>query len=566
MKLPLAVPIAVLLASLVLLLAGIDRRSLGLYDEGVIVYGAARVLDGEVPHRDFWSVYPPGQFLAIAGLFKIFGPSLLVERVWDAFVRAAIALVTYLIADRLTTRDHATVAWLMCLGWVWVVGFYGYPLLPAALFTMISAYFFIRFLQEPKNKWMLFAAGMSIGVAATFRHDIGFYTFLAEGVSLAVFYALPKQADAPSPALGPIGFRGGLLSLCMGTGLAGLPVALYLVLQVPLSDLWSQLFVFPTTVYLETRSIPYPTVADRQFGIAEMVAGEAAWELVPFLKLIPFYFHFVVLAAAVIFLVTARTNSKEQESLDCRWRVILFLAILIAVLFLKSLVRPSYIHLIHVVIPSLVLAFVLMKELRGPAQRAAALLVGLSMIGMAGKPLGQVFHEIGSGVNLIGQASSDEAGILDNAVRVYRAIAGDGGGPIRARYVLVSPDQVAAVEFIQARVPEDEKIFVGNLRHDRIFISDVMFYFLSGRHSGTKFHELHPGLTTTAGIQRQIIDDLIDNSVVYVVLYEAPDSGEPNKSSESSHVTLLDDFLAEEFEEVAQFGKYRVRKKRDVGL
>ncbi|MCK4236762.1 MAG: hypothetical protein KAX38_06560 [Candidatus Krumholzibacteria bacterium] len=30
-----------------------------IYDEGLGVYGAARVLNGEIPYRDFWTLYAP---------------------------------------------------------------------------------------------------------------------------------------------------------------------------------------------------------------------------------------------------------------------------------------------------------------------------------------------------------------------------------------------------------------------------------------------------------------------------------------------------------------------------
>jgi 4-amino-4-deoxy-L-arabinose transferase-like glycosyltransferase len=60
------------------------------YDEGLIVSGAARILRGQHPYSDFNSGYPPGQFYTVAAVFRIFGPSLLSERVWDSLWRLAI--------------------------------------------------------------------------------------------------------------------------------------------------------------------------------------------------------------------------------------------------------------------------------------------------------------------------------------------------------------------------------------------------------------------------------------------------------------------------------------------
>ena len=42
------------------------------------------------------------------------------------------------------------------------------------------------------------------------------------------------------------------------------------------------------------------------------------------------------------------------------------------------------------------------------------------------------------------------------------------------------------LHYIRTNVPEDERLFVGTLRHDRIVINDILFYSLSDRSSATK--------------------------------------------------------------------------------
>jgi hypothetical protein len=60
-------------------------RDINVYDEGLIVFGAIRVMNGDVPYRDFYANYGPAQFYVLAGLFKVFGPSILISRIWDTF-------------------------------------------------------------------------------------------------------------------------------------------------------------------------------------------------------------------------------------------------------------------------------------------------------------------------------------------------------------------------------------------------------------------------------------------------------------------------------------------------
>lgn len=65
-------------AFVVLLLA--MQRDLNVYDEGLVLVGAMRVADGEISDRDFYANYGPAQFYVLAGLFKLFAPSILGER------------------------------------------------------------------------------------------------------------------------------------------------------------------------------------------------------------------------------------------------------------------------------------------------------------------------------------------------------------------------------------------------------------------------------------------------------------------------------------------------------
>ncbi len=69
-----SVPDASIIASLVLvaliyLTLSMDR-AVGVFDEALILLGATRVLDGAIPHRDFYTLYGPGQFYAVAALSK----------------------------------------------------------------------------------------------------------------------------------------------------------------------------------------------------------------------------------------------------------------------------------------------------------------------------------------------------------------------------------------------------------------------------------------------------------------------------------------------------------------
>ena len=93
-------PLLLTTFSALYLLCGFNEH-IDIYDEGICVYGAARVLDGDVPYRDFWSFYAPGQFYALAGLFALFGPQLIVARLFSIAVGVALSMVLYATARKM---------------------------------------------------------------------------------------------------------------------------------------------------------------------------------------------------------------------------------------------------------------------------------------------------------------------------------------------------------------------------------------------------------------------------------------------------------------------------------
>jgi len=121
-----------------------------------------------------------------------------------------------------------------------------------------------------------------------------------------------------------------------------------------------------------------------------------------------------------------------------------------------------------------------------------------------------------------------------------------------------------AIAEVQRRVPPGEPIFVGNTRHDRLNSNDVLFYFLAERPSATAYHDMHPGVVTTAPVQEAMIHDLEQKRVACIVLrddQQPPEAG--NASGLSSGVTLLDRFIADHFAPGPTFGAYQLWTRKD---
>lgn len=536
-RLPVA-PIVVVAACL-FLLACLPRHGVNPYDEGFILLGAQRVLEGEVPYRDFWGMYPPGQFYALAGLFKLFGSSVLVERLWDLAARAGIVLMVLLWARRLDAGIYAHAAWIVALIALGGTQFYGFPVFQALLFCLASGYLALRAFGAARPARCLFAAGIGAGLATLFRHDLGFYLVVAE--TIAILAWLRWTGTAPS---GLSGAARHLVPLAAGTLLIFAPAAVFLLIEVPLRDLWFNLFYMPSSVYPKVRALPFPPLPNP----AQLLRGDLA----PFYEGIQVYLPPLMSAAGLAYALTAAHDGAAA----LRRIGVLLLALIIVLVYIKGLVRISDIHVIQSFVPAVALAFVLLARLRTPALRLAAAAVLAALLAVApAKAASEIM-----------QAKAWTLWTMRKTMGLRLAIpryCAAEPGIERIRCFTLRPDDHGVVPFIQSRTWRNEPIYVGPIRHDRVMINNVSLYYVAERRSATKWHEVHPGVHTTAAVQTEIIRELETGKVRLLVLSAEWDAvREPNASSVSSGVTLLDDHIRAHFTKTQEFGPTQVWERR----
>jgi hypothetical protein len=517
--------------SFLLLWVFIDPSAVGLLDEGLIVYGAERVMQGDRPYRDFWALYGPGSFWTLAALFKIFGPSLLVERLLDTGVKALLATFAYLLTARLGNRAMGLVAWGMCLGWAWALGFPSYPVWTGTMLALAATFFAAWGEGKPHRHWTLAAAGFATALAAMYRHDMGACIF----VSVSALIFLGQETVAVRARHWAI--------FAAVTVIAFLPTALYLLIAIPFNDLVQPLYVYPTKIYARMRGLPYPRLYDflvRLTDTSLLTSGKASdvgrWAMMISGWWAYFFPFFAGVVVAASLLLSRRVAGSV--SVSTARAATLSLVILMGLLLAIGRVRPFPVQLLHVY--------------------TLAIVVGC--IGLA--QLGRLRHWAAAGLLTAGVATMALYPIAGAALRSPASFEGEVVATGRGSGFVIYEDQAEAVHFVKSHVREDEPIFVGCGRHDIIFGSDVLFYFLAQRRSATKYHEFQPGLITTAAVQTEIIGELTRQKLPYVVIFSGYDHlREPNESRFSSGVRLLDDYLAANYAQVRQFGRYSVRKR-----
>lgn len=538
----------IFLGSFACLLPGISK-SPNVYDEGILVYGATRVMNGEVPYRDFWTLYGPGQFYILAGLFRVFGISIVAERLWDRCIRAALALGIYVISRDLTSRQTALIVWSVSVLWLGYFGYFSHPIFPATLCTSLSVLIATKsfFRGEARRSLWSTGAGMSIGTAALFRHDFGFYALLAQ-ISAAAIFAYRGFIENQELGFGRIWLssreqRAFVVYLSIGIVTVLILPTVFLVNAVTLDELTYDLLVFPTAIFPKFRSLAYPAPFPNPLRL--LSEDLSIWDYIRLsTDRIPFYFPVIVYISMFISVIIRIRKADLGNQERSRLQAVLLIALLGIVSFNQARIRSDHIHLELTLVPALILFGVLLEEYAAGSLQKKRLLARLIflmvLVAIAVRPF------------------------CSRIKAVYETLPGISSNHLeRARYIHLDPDQASAVAYIQSHVLSGDQIYVGNSVHDRIYANDVMFYFLSERHSATKYHELHPGLATTLPVQREIAKEVRQSRVEYIVLLSRfQDAREPNESAVSSGVTFLDDFIKANYVPIEQFGTYTILRFR----
>src|SRR5689334_10690216 len=94
------------------------NRGLGLSVIGYSIAPAERVMQGEVPYRDFLFNYTPGILWVNALLMKMFGATLLTTRVGLLIFKLATLVVLFIIGRWLTNRWIALLPIGLTLAWL----------------------------------------------------------------------------------------------------------------------------------------------------------------------------------------------------------------------------------------------------------------------------------------------------------------------------------------------------------------------------------------------------------------------------------------------------------------
>jgi hypothetical protein len=286
-------------------LRGLFRSPGPPMEEGFMLVFPEQVLKGAIPNRDFLHLYGPGSLWALAGVFKVFGVSLISERGFGLLQQLAIVFGIYALARRwgrvLAVAAAVTSGLIIiplsftALAWVGGVG-----LAVCGLAAGVEAR--VQPDDRRARRWAL-AAGLLLGFAVLFRLD------LVLGVGLASV-ALVRGMDRSRVSRIVAGFVVGIL-----------PYSILLATAGP-GHVFQGMVIDPVFRLRGGRSLPIPPAWGHFDGFLQRAGALAqiSWPFPALARPHQLFLWFFSLLGAIAFVAWQgwRATRADPESITAR--------------------------------------------------------------------------------------------------------------------------------------------------------------------------------------------------------------------------------------------------------
>lgn len=289
--------------------------------------------EGEIPYRDFFTFLPPGSFLFIASLFRLFGVSLLAARLTTLAISTLIVSCVYLLARRVLKLEWA----LLSAG---AVLFFGVPawLLEShhwhsTSLGLLAVVIFPLFLDREagKGRFRLLLAGFLAGMVVFFLQTKGILLWMA---FLAFLFIVPGMAK-------------GIVPFLLGSGTSALLFLIYITAQGVLLPFFESTILWIPRNYPSLGAVPY-----FHDGFEELLKHLARVREEPLLAfhVLSNCIHLALLGIlaplgmvwTLVYLAFKRSPGEEEAR---AMRTLFLLLLTGAALFVSVLSRPDITHL-----------------------------------------------------------------------------------------------------------------------------------------------------------------------------------------------------------------------------
>ena len=223
-----------------------------LADEGVTAMGAWRIVQGQVPYRDFFEIVPPVSLYAVAAFVRALGVTVLALRLPAVILAGAMLLLTDQMLRSLSAGWVARVAALSFLT-PFGVSYWPNPSHHwfSTVFQLLSMLALLKGEASARPVSWGVLAGASASLSALSLQDQGAYFAIAV---TALFFPFAARETRPRLFLGWL--AGGIAAAAL--------ILLPVLLTAGPADIWYQWIAWPAKQY---RQLP-----GNNFGLKEMMA------------------------------------------------------------------------------------------------------------------------------------------------------------------------------------------------------------------------------------------------------------------------------------------------------
>ncbi len=483
------------------------RLAPGANDEGEFLYDAVRVVQGQVPVRDFFEAMAPGTFYWLALFYKLFGVTWAASRIALLVTSLSTAILLYYLARRLKLAFPAAPVILMAaasFGLLWpAISHHG----DSTVWGLAAFAVFLRALDRPGPRPLLLA-GLLAGVTTCFIQQKGLLLFLSFAL---VFWLLCRRLP---------GFRALLAWLFAGYAAVGVCVAALFWSAGALGSLVYADLIFPLTRYESANSVPYALGLLAFYwrhwsgALVQSLPAPAGYSLAALL-MVPFLFIALlpILLAALLFAQKRRAlNPLTLPYLICG-----------GALWLSELQRKDIWHLVYGSPVWIVLACCLLAH-------------------SASRWNLRILRFATACACLLAACNFVTAAMARVPIQTRRGVA-----------YSYRPDPL--LEYLNAHIQPGEEIFAYPFR--------PMYYFLLQANNPTRFTFFSPGMHTDE-MFRSTLDVLESHKVKHVIWDNSfEDPGQAWAWPHGAKTSIIEPYLVQHYNTVYTGNSVRVLERKN---
>ncbi len=436
-------------------------------DEGLSLQGAERILHGQVPYRDFFSLVTPGAYYWTALLFKVFGDSILVARATLVIYGGVFSLLTYLLARRVCSQTNAALGagllTMTCLPYYFVFEHDR----DSTLWALLALYCAVRFLEERGWGWA-FSVGFLTSLTCLFEQSKGAGLALGLTVGFLLIENLSRQQRLFNAKR--------VMWLASGFALPFAVTLIYFGAKHSLGPMFAD-WLWPLRHYNSVNRVPYGFMHLSTSELDKLASEPLAWKVFALFTMSPCFIVAVLPILALVVLGRYVLMSRKNQ-LPSSGRAYYLLVCSCTTGLLLSIVdaRPNLSHLMYL---------------------APIFYVVLSWVFEAKAFGGTILPAVRSAVALYLVLSFASFGLAELVK------AGAANQPLvsrRGTLETTAKDEVVA--YVQNHVPAGANLFV--------YPYQPLYYYLTETRNPTSFDFLYYGYQTP-GQFREVAQQLKSN-------------------------------------------------------